>query len=253
MQTSSEAGTSELDAYTQSLKTPPSRLWQSAREPGPALSFVNVSQNDGSRLQNPKRIRPTMNLDFKGDTQVAVVQGDRRVRLEAVAPGLFGADFVHVRDETQEGFLYLCPSLRGYLHMPQTTRPAFSTPQPKVSLQRAGTATVAGRNCQEVLVTAFAEEVIAWRLWLCGDPDLRPFASPVGRLLTGPIPQAAGVLQQFGIPLKAEIAVGDSASQPTPASRFELQQLALRTATDGEFNIPEGYKDLRSQPATKAG
>jgi hypothetical protein len=238
-----------LDELTQTLKAPPTRPWQSVRPPNTGLSYVSASLNDVSLVESAGPRFAMMNAKFQGTTRIAIVHGERRLRLETVGPGLFGKESVHVRDETQEGFLYLCPSLKAFLHMPRASRPVFSTPLPVFTIETAGTSSIGGRSCQEIIVTAHSSTPIRWRVWLSSDPGLRAFAASMGHLHLG---QAAfsGVVKAFGAPLKAAISVGDAAADPM--STFELQDLELRTVTDVEFNVPEGYFDLRDRSSKNA-
>jgi hypothetical protein len=191
-----------------------------------------------------------------GDTSVAVVHGDSRVRLSSVGSGVFGRDYVHIRDDTQDGFLYLCPSLRAFLQLPRPPLPpvltataaAARTP-PKFALQpvdASDQALVADRVCQAVTLTVATPFAVRWRLWLCGDADLRPFAQSAAAVLTGAPPAVTDVVTGLGMPLRGALSFGDQGAFPEPASSFELNGLILRTVTDAEFNAPADYRDLRA-------
>ena len=250
--------------HVQGLRVPPQRPWQSQRGSEPALSYQAVMQLDIGRASELGIVGPRLALldrAHAGSTRVGALHGDRRVRISSIGRGAFGDDYVHIRDDTQEGFLYLCPSLRGYLHLPRpgaapvaaatAAARAGAARQPPVEFTIPGvdtsdTAVVASRTCQAVTLRAAAPFAIRWRLWLCGDADLSPFALPAATVLTGAPPAVAEVVAGWGLPLRGELGFGDSGAFPEPASSFRLEELVLRTATDSEFNVPAGYADLRS-------
>jgi hypothetical protein len=185
------------------------------------------------------------------------VHGDGRIRLSSVGSGVFGSDYVHIRDETQDGFLYLCPSLRAFLQLPRPPLPeavtatadAQARTAPEFTVQAVDASDqerVASRVCQAVTLTAAVPFAVRWRLWLCGDADLRPFAQSAAAVLTGAPSAIADVVTGFGMPLRGALSFGDPAAFPEPASAFQLDELVLRTVTDAEFNVPCGYTDLRA-------
>ena len=104
----------------------------------------------------------------------------------------------------------------------------------------------AGRVCQAVTLTAAVPFAVRWRLWLCGDVDLRPFAQAAAAVLTDAPPPVADLVTGFGMPLRGALSFGDPAAFPEPASAFQLDELVLRVVTDAEFNVPDGYTDLRA-------
>jgi hypothetical protein len=197
-------------------------------------------------------------LDQKhaADTSVAVVHGDSRVRLSSIGSGVFGSDYVHIRDETQEGFLYVCPSLRAFLQLPSPPLPEAVTATAAARARAAEFTAqavdasdqerIAGRVCQAVMLTAAVPFAVRWRLWLCGDADLRPFAQAAATVLTDAPPPVADLVTGFGMPLRGALSFGDPAAFPQPASAFQLDELVLRMVTDAEFNVPDGYTDLRA-------
>jgi hypothetical protein len=247
-----------VEEYVRALQVPPSRPWQSARGSEPGLAYVAVMRLDVDRAGELGILGGRLAfLDraHAGDSRVAAVHGDSRVRISSVGSGAFGKDYVHVRDGTQEGFLYLCPSLRCYLHLPRPPRQG-SGPQPgggaapdgpavKWAIQMGGQAVAAGRACQVVTLTAVAPFLVRWQLWLCADEELRPFALPVATVMTGAPAAVADVVAGYGLPVRGTLSFGSPVAFPEPASSFWLDGLELRTVTDPEFNVPPGYADMR--------
>ena len=235
--------------YIKQLQYAPTRSWASHRSQRLGLSYVAVMQYDVARATDLGVLGPCLGMLSKthtGETRISVVHSDRRVRVASAGAGLFGADFVYLTDETQDGFVYLSPLTRGYLHLvrPQVSGP----PQPPLKLAAATgrTGVVNGRPCQEVMFTTTTPLPLRWQLWLCADPDLAAFAQSVARTMTGSPPDVAVAVTQWGAPLESAITLGDPLASPSPSSSFRLLDLTIRPVTDDEFNIPPGYADLRS-------
>jgi hypothetical protein len=254
-------GPVSADEYARALRVPPSRPWQSRRGAEPGLAYVAAVRLDIDRAAELGVLGgrlPFLNRDHAGDTRVAVVHGDSRVRISSVGSGAFGSDYVHVRDSTQEGFLYLCPSLRRYLHLPRPPRGGGGGPRleggagagpdgaaTEFTVQTGGQAVVAGRPCQVVTLTASSPFQIRWQLWLCAAAELRPFALAVAAVMTGAPPAVANIVAGLGLPLSGALSFGSPLAFPEPASSFRVDELQLRTVADLEFNVPTGYTDLR--------
>jgi len=239
-------------AYVKQLRSEPSRKWASHRSQDRGLSYVATVKYDIARATELGVLGPALGILSKthaGDTRISVVHSDRRVRLASIGPGLFGDDFVYLNDETQEGFVYLSPSRRGYLHLVRPQISAAPCSPLKLVSATGGTAVVNGRPCQEVILTAMAPVPLRWQLWLCGEPDLKIFAQSVARTMTGSPPGVAEAVSQWGLPMQSAITLGDPLASPSPSSSFQLLKLVIRPVADEEFNIPAGYTNLRTPQA----
>jgi hypothetical protein len=254
-----QSGAASASEYVRALRVPP-RPWQSLRGPENGLAYRAATRLDIDRARTLGLAGARLALLDRtqaADTSVAVVHGDGRVRLSSIGSGVFGRDYVHIRDETQDGFLYLCPSLRAFLQLPRPPLPEAATATAAAQARTAPQFTVqavdasdqervAGRLCQAVTLTAAVPFAVRWRIWLCGDADLRSFAQSAAAVLTGAPPAVADVVTGFGMPLRGALSFGDAVAFPEPASAFELDELVVRTVTDAEFNVPDGYTDLRT-------
>jgi hypothetical protein len=244
------SGHQSSDPLVRELLSVPTRLWHSHRDPETGVSYVAVMQLDTARAAELGVLGPSLavlNRDHTGATRVSAVHGDRRVRVANVGSGVFGSDFIYLNDESQEGFVYLSPSQKSYLHLRRPRAHGQPTPPLELTVARGTTTVIGRRHCQEFVLAATMPVPIHWRLWLCADADLRRFAQPVARIMTGSPSAVVDLVAGWGMPVQGALSLGDRSASPGSVSSFQFEQLTVRGVGDEEFNIPPGYSNLRDR------